>query len=539
MHRRLSFVFVIFSAGTLFLAGFFLFGQNFRQLSLPSPVPYFRSKPHTSIVADKAIETTVTKGTFADTVSSSDPVSDANTQLIAYVNTARTSLSVGDANTQSFAYVNTARTSQSVGKAATSTYTHVAPSSVPQSITTKKSPAKTTAGTKETDISSDEEKVDSSSQRLLNVAITESMGAHDEVVAALVHSFGSQKNAQISGLFLGQVRWGMPEIMDNFTLAHAPLPKNKGISGFNDAAESSNSSSTSPDILVISTCELDMIKFRSRLDILLKRRKTYIFCVIHHADRWHTDELKDAVTPWLQAGLFDFVALSAHTANYLKTKGLKDWKINITSPVVYPPVFPVSLPPVVTEQEKAFALQGNYEASRRDFNTIFTHLQSFINASSSANDEEQANVTLRLLGSGKRPTVPGPLSEHVFFDEGLSYKDYYSVLSHTFALLPAFANDEYLQFKASSTIPASLLSGTPLVATKEILEAYSYLPEDAVYFQKDQETELEVIGKVLKANAKELEAKKSLVREACAKILDDNVDLIGTWLKKAALKTGH
>ena len=203
--------------------------------------------------------------------------------------------------------------------------------------------------------------------------------------------------------------------MENFTLTYPPLPKKKGMDAFKKAPENETSPGTSPDVLIISTCEFDMLNMKPRLDILLKERKTYIFCVIHHADRWHTTELKEAITPWLKAGLLDFVALSAHKARYLETKGMDDWSVNTTSPIIYAPVFPVTLPPVAAESESAFALQGNYEESRRDFNIIFSHLQSFVNASSSWDDDDQGNVTLRLLGSGNRPKVPQSLSDHVFF----------------------------------------------------------------------------------------------------------------------------
>ena len=491
MHRRLTLAFVAFLAGTLF-AGFFLFSQSIRRLSFPSPLPFFSSISSSSNTADSEFgespgETAATSAYVPDLASNKPTHDTTNSKYL------------GDR-----------------------------PNSQNEASTTSSKLAHTTA--------SSEHDKSTSQKSLFNVAITETGGAHDEVVAALVHSFGSQKNVQISGMFQLYPRWGMPKIMENFTLSHPPLPKNRGMNAFKQAPTNETSPDTSPDILVISTCELDMLNLRSRLDVLLKEGKTYIFCVIHHADRWHTSELKNAVTPWIKAGMLDFVALSAHTAKYLENEGLNDWSVNITSPIIYVPVFPVSLPPIMAENEKAFALQGNYEASRRDFKTIFSHLQSFIDASRSGDDDDHGNVTLRLLGSGNRPEVPEALSEHVFFDEGLSYKEFYAVLSRTFALLPAFANDEYLSNKASSTVPASLLAGAPLVATKGILAAYSYLPEDAVYLQKDGETELEVIGRVLKANPEKRKAKKALVRKACTKIIDDNVDLVEGWLQKVASK---
>lgn len=474
MHRQLRLAFLAFAAGTVLLATFSLFGQDIRKLSFPSQTLSFN---------------TVTDDTTT-TASSSDSV--INTEY-------------GDATTADII----------VEGDSSNPYLNE------------------TADGKHSDTAPQSDNRPASSQRVLSVAITETGGAHDEVVAALVHSFGSQKNVQITGLYQLYSRWGMPDIMENFTLSHPPLPKNKGVDGFKTAPANETSPGTSPDVLVISTCEFDMLRMKPRLDILLQKRKTYIFCIIHHADRWHTTELKEAVTPWLKAGMLDFVALSAHTARYLETQGMNDWGLEPSRPVIYAPVFPVSLPPVLAESksENAFALQGNYEESRRDFNTVFSHLQSLINDSAFGDISNQENVTLRLLGSGKRPKVPQSLQNRVFFDENLSYKEYYSVLSRTFTLLPAFANDEYLTIKASSTVPASLLAGTPLVATKEILTAYTYLAEDAVYLQNNNETELEVIDRILKSKSEDREHKKVIVRKQCIMIINSNVKLIEAWLE--------
>ena len=76
----------------------------------------------------------------------------------------------------------------------------------------------------------------------------------------------------------------------------------------------------------------------------------------------------------------------------------------------------------------------------------------------------------------------------------------------------------------------------PLVATKEILAAYTYLPEDAVYLQMSGETELEVVSKILRSKSKARRDKKAIVREQCAKIIDGNVKLIEGWLQKVLPK---
>ena len=378
-------------------------------------------------------------------------------------------------------------------------------------------------------------KVNDVSMNPLSVAIAETTGYHDEVVAAFVHSFGSQMNTNLS-LFQQNQRYGIERIMQDFKL-HNPVPASQSpdILVAEDTADL--------DVLVLTTCEYDRIKLAHRLEALLKEAKTHLFCVVHHADHWANEDHENFLRPWAEKGLVDFVTLSQHTATFLRENGISAWK---TKPPIRPfaPVFPVNLPRLpnsvdADKGELGFGLQGLYESTRRDYKSIFFHLQEFIDSRSSERDGElNSNVTLHLLGQGTHPEVPSGLTSHVSFDESLDYHEYYSILSRTFALLPAFANDQYLDRKASSTVPAGLIGGTPLVATKEILAAYSYLPEDAVYLQGKEETEFDVIGRVLKNPGQDRIEKMQTVRDTCAELVESNARLVEGWIKEMTVE-GH
>lgn len=371
--------------------------------------------------------------------------------------------------------------------------------------------------------------LDDVSRMPLNVAIMETTGYHDEVVAAFVHSFGSQKNSNLS-LFQRKQRYGIEKIMQDFKLPK-PVPSSQPpLMLLADNA-------TKFDIVVLITCEYDRIKLASQLEILLMEGKTHLLCVVHHADHWANEDHQSFIAPWIEKGLVDFITLSQHTATFLQETGLRAWTTK--APIrPFAPVFPVNLPELpkaddAAEGELGFGLQGLYESTRRNYKTIFAHLQNFIDSRSSERDGTvSSNVTLHLLGQGKHPEVPSGLTSHVIFDESLDYDDYYSILSRTFALLPAFANNEYLNRKASSTVPAGLIGGTPLVATKEILAAYSYLPDDAVYLQKADETEFDVVGRVLQEAAKHRVEKMQIVRTKCAELVASNSRLVEGWIKE-------
>ncbi len=51
------------------------------------------------------------------------------------------------------------------------------------------------------------------------------------------------------------------------------------------------------------------------------------------------------------------------------------------------------------------------------------------------------------------------------------------------AVVPAFASDHYYTTKASSSVAAALICGTPLLASAELLAAYSYLHANATFLQ--------------------------------------------------------
>ncbi|EPS37822.1 hypothetical protein H072_8417 [Dactylellina haptotyla CBS 200.50] len=398
--------------------------------------------------------------------------------------------------------------------------------------------------------------------RPLRISVVETGGSHDEVIAALVNSWGKLPNAQLS-FFQRLSRYGSHDIMRTFDLSN-PIPDPRAMEDFRRW----DSEDADPDIVIATTCEFDMRKFKYNMTQLLKTSKTYVYCVIHHADRWGFEEhhLEEALSPWVREQRAEFLALSPHTAEYLLEKSLKKWKVvkeEGHQPLIrhFVPVFPVQLPPAATDDTNLnFGLQGDFGQERRDYKMVFNRLGEFLKPASQKNnakrqdtddkepevdEEEQSpiestprNITLHLVGHGKHPPVPEDVVNNVVFDEGLNYIDFYTILSRCFALLPAFATPEYLDRKASSTVPASLIAGAPLVATKEIVKAYAYLDEDAVWLQSETETDFDVIGRVLKLPNEERKVKTAKVRALRQKIIEQNIVLARKWTLEAFKKIG-
>ncbi|KAF5602049.1 hypothetical protein FPANT_1575 [Fusarium pseudoanthophilum] len=360
----------------------------------------------------------------------------------------------------------------------------------------------------------------------LRIMLVESSGTHDEVAAALMHAFGNQEGSSLDVYFANQ-RFNMQGIMANFTLA-ANVTINKWDKFANDVTENP------PHILVSTTCEFDLDRGTDPIVNLLKTANTHLFCTIHHADRWAQGKYVQAVRSWAEHERVDFVGLSQHTVDFFLNDTIPKWHTaaNLTTRVI-PPVFPVHISDPDLEPGISLSLQGDYSDGRRDYNGVFNHLGSVIRK---ANEESEGhtpqNVSLHLIGHGTHPDVPDHVKDHVFFDEGLSYPDFYTLMSKSFAVLPAFASETYFDRKASSTIPAALIAGAPIVASEELLKAYSYLPRDTTWVARPGEGEMDVIERVIDDRDGFLKRRQA-VRDFTKSLLEQNQANTKAWINEA------
>jgi hypothetical protein len=218
-------------------------------------------------------------------------------------------------------------------------------------------------------------------------------------------------------------------------------------------------------------------------------------------------------------------------------EAIAKWEYNATVTVQsLPPVFPVDIPdPLESLDSKnkfSLTIQGDYDTSRRNYTSIFEGLGNVVEKAKNiveGNETISHDVSLHILGHGTPPEVPKEVQQHTVFDQGLSYYDYYTLLSRSFALLPALATEEYLDRKASSSIPAALIGGVPVVASQELLTAYSYLHRDATWFLYSGESEMDVVKRVVE-NTDEYANKRELVKEKCKSLAKRNVELVGEWV---------
>ena len=392
-------------------------------------------------------------------------------------------------------------------------------------------------------------------KRRLKVAIAESMGWHDEVYAAYVHAFLSQRPDDVElGLFFKEPRWGMPDLLKTFDNLPLSLPEYVyyDINALH---------LIEPDVIISVSCEYDLRELVKRLDSLFERKKTYLFCTAHYANLWdgHHEWIEPALTKWIEAGLVTVVTLSPHVREGFHKPGwgLSLWESlkahrgegsNETStPIPWPPVevfvpvFPPSNVSMSEQQDEneavSFAIQGGV-TDNRDYSRVMNYLADLQRSSNPIPD-----VSLHIIGSGGweasvHDSVPDSIQNQIFFDSNLDYLDYYAYLEAKSALLPAFSKDEYLETISSSSIPASVIAGIPLVATRAMLKSYSYLREEDVYIQEDGETELDAIKRVVQMSNEERMAKTKTVHAVRDAMVKNNAKIVGGWIEEVRFKMG-
>lgn len=383
-----------------------------------------------------------------------------------------------------------------------------------------------------------------SRHRKLRVAVVNTQLSHDEVLVPLLDAWLQIPQVEVTTYQVG-FRFGMDQVIKDSGLSEE-------ISDFTYVGEFKNVRKDSqypmPDVVVSTTCLKDVQHMNATWYYLLENYHTHFFCVFHHADQLESKGKKDRamlverLTPFIRAGRIDFVALSQHVADYaLNDQFGRKWEV-VKNELHHPPMH--VFPPVFnfesyidldsTGRAGGFSVQGEY-ARGRDYNMVFKHLAKIIEAATAREQPVEA-TNVHLVGFGSHPEVPKELESHVIFDERLDYTDFYNTLKQTDAVLTAFSSDSYYLIKASSSVPAALIAGTPLIGNKRLLQTYQYLDESIVWMQEPGESDMDTVERVLGLSQEEKTAKKDAVREWTKAMVRKNRENVIEWTEKAVSK---
>ncbi|KAF4463655.1 hypothetical protein FALBO_9521 [Fusarium albosuccineum] len=364
----------------------------------------------------------------------------------------------------------------------------------------------------------------------VKVSVIESKGCHDEVWVSYLSALGQLPECH-SNLFLTAQRYGVDSIVELM-----PGADNRQLVDVTDFQPEyfEGEARAEPDIVLSITSEYDLIapKLKPTFAHLLHNTSSILFATVHHGNEWKNASRFQAVKPWIEAKRFRFITLSDHVTDYMTDNIVKHWATQMdvhNVPIsTFPPVFTIPDTPIKNEVALRFAMQGDLITKRRpnrDYEGTFKRFAK-LNSSGQA-------VELHVLGNGGLPTVPEEAKDKIKFHRGLPYPEFYDVLHSATAMLPAFASHEYVESKASSTIPASLIVGCPLIADDDLLNAYRFLSLDDVYYREKGEDEIDVVERIAKLPEQDRLAKAEGLRRKNEWLTKKGGYLFRQWISES------
>ncbi|KAF5250226.1 hypothetical protein FANTH_4551 [Fusarium anthophilum] len=367
-----------------------------------------------------------------------------------------------------------------------------------------------------------------SATKEVKVSVIESKGCHDEVSASYLSALGQLSECN-SDVFLAAQRFGIDSIYKLIPGAG----NRKLVTDHEFRPQYFDSEISKPDIVLSVTSEYDLIdaKLKPTFAHLFHNTTSIMFATVHHGNEWTDDHRFQAVKPWIEAKRLRFITLSDHVSDYM-TDIVKDWatrmEVNNVPINTFPPVFAIPSGPVKKEAALRFAMQGDLVVDRRpnrDYEGTFKRFAK-LNSSSQA-------IELHVVGNGGLPKVPDEAKSRIKFHRGLPYPEFYEVLRSATAMLPAFASHEYVQSKASSTVAASLIVGSPLIADDALLNAYRFLRRDDVYYREKGEDETDVIERIAKLSERDRLAKSDGLRKRNKLLTKQGGYLFRQWITQS------
>ncbi|KAK9456904.1 hypothetical protein V1511DRAFT_457024 [Dipodascopsis uninucleata] len=336
---------------------------------------------------------------------------------------------------------------------------------------------------------------------------------HFEIVLPFLNVFSNLKDVDVT-LFakpVGYSRFGVRPWLDLYA---NPLGLN--LMHIDNITNFLGEEQAAPDLIFLTSCPEDVLEIYQSLDVFLARGSK-VMCLVHEAQKWNLNEPDNNKSPykpqisymtnWIKKGQWELATLSNHVQNYVSKNFATYFRtgseVTYNPPILYP-VFRLPDSKINLDQVNPFvAIVGKLEPWRRDYNSIFRQYAMFDPA-----------VDLHLVGYGVELEAPESIKHRLSYLLGADFPQYFEEISKAVAVIPSFASKDYLRSQASSSIATAVIVTTPPLLTREMLGAYSYIPEEAAWIQEDGETEVEAFSRVSKLGADAWTAKKKILAKA-------------------------
>eukprot|EP00798_Chlamydomonas_sp_ICE-L_P019961 gene19961-26669_t len=126
--------------------------------------------------------------------------------------------------------------------------------------------------------------------------------------------------------------------------------------------------------------------------------------------------------------------------------------------------------------------------------------------------------TVQVIVMGKGGTredleIPADIDKDVIYAGGLPYPAFWARMHKALALVPAFGMPVYYESRISSTILASLITGTPLIANELMLTTYTFLTEKHVFLRQQGEDEVAAMYRIHEMPEEEIVSRREALIE--------------------------
>ncbi|EFJ48709.1 hypothetical protein VOLCADRAFT_104568 [Volvox carteri f. nagariensis] len=244
---------------------------------------------------------------------------------------------------------------------------------------------------------------------------------------------------------------------------------------------------TPADVIICVSAELAPKVCRN---VLMAVQPRLLVVVVHRADT-HTP---NARILFLHP-TFELMALAPHVANLSRhmLKRSVDWSMPVAA-------FTPRKPCRAKKCLRGFSIQGALRRFKsrhgngftRDYVGLWQRLMQL-------RATGQAVPPVVVMGKGQREDLllPPELDDRVAFYPWLKYPDFWSLIHHSYALVPAFGMPVYYESRISSTILASLLTCVPVIAEQRLLDTYTFLEERHVFLRQPGEDEAAAMVRIM------------------------------------------
>ncbi|GLC42576.1 hypothetical protein PLESTB_001115700 [Pleodorina starrii] len=232
---------------------------------------------------------------------------------------------------------------------------------------------------------------------------------------------------------------------------------------------------------------------------------------------------------------FKLMALSPHVAN-LSSHILRrpvDWSMPLAP-------FTPRKPCQMKKCLRGFSIQGALRRFKskhgngftRDYSGLWRRLLQL-------RATGQAVPAVVVVGKGLREDLllPPELEDRVGFHPYLKYPDFWSLIHHSYALVPAFGMPVYYESRISSTILASLATCVPVIAERRLLDTYTFLDERHVFLRQPGEDEAAAMVRIMGLPEEQLFARRDALCALQAEMNARAEGMLGGYLR-AALEMG-